>query len=98
MHSRNLMEMNALHAQLKRIAAQKYGDINFDVRPIDKVPPVAGLALRRAITSGWADQVQDLLFIRCLIEALKFEIQRQAAQASHCTLNLLSKNHQSSAL
>lgn len=57
LHSRNLLEMEALHLQLKRIMSQKYSDMDFNVESSEKLSPLVALTLKKAMTAGWADQV-----------------------------------------
>lgn len=57
LHNRNMVEMAALHAQLKRIISQKYDDIDFAHSGRSQLSPLVSLTLKKAMTSGWADQV-----------------------------------------
>lgn len=59
--------MGSLHMQLKRILSQKYNDIDFNVGQREKLPPLINMTLRKAMTSGWADQVH-LDFEICLLQ------------------------------
>ena len=53
-----MLEMAALHAQLTKILAQKYADVDFDTRVKDKLQALVTLALKKAMAAGWADQVR----------------------------------------
>lgn len=57
LHNRNMAEMAALHAQLRRIVSQKFEGTDFSLGMKAQLPPLVSLTLKRAMTSGWADQV-----------------------------------------
>ena len=53
--------MAALHVQLKRIVAQKFEDVDLDTKSsTGTLPTSVTMALKKAMTSGWADQVRSL--------------------------------------
>ena len=60
LHNRNMVEMAALHAQLRRIISQKFEDTDFSLSMKTQLPPLISLTLKKAMTAGWADQVQML--------------------------------------
>ena len=57
LHNRNMAEMAALHAQLRRIISQKFEDTDLSLSMKAQLPPLISLTLKKAMTSGWADQV-----------------------------------------
>lgn len=58
LHSRNLVEMAALHTQLKRIITKKFEGVDLEGRPpVMPIPTSLSMPLKKALAAGWADQV-----------------------------------------